>query len=73
MTRIFFFLIGFLLLISGITITILYLNILSYEYNFLEYVKFIIKRAECYLSIIGLIIINLTLFYKGGKKYGIYL
>jgi len=57
----------------GITLTILYLNILSYEYNFLEFVKFIIKRVECYLTIIGLIIINLTLFLKGAKKHGIYL
>jgi len=73
MTRIFFFLFGFLLMVIGITTIILYLNILTYEYNFSEYVKFIIKRGECYLFIIGLIVINLTLFFKGGKKYGIYL
>lgn len=73
MTRIFFFLLGFILMIIGITMVILYLNILSYEYNFFEYVKFITKRWECYLFFIGLIIINLSLFFKGGKKYGIYL
>lgn len=73
MTRIFFFLIGFLFITIGITFTILYLNILSYEYTFVKFVKFITTRVECYLIIIGLIIVNLSLFLKGAKKYGIHL
>lgn len=73
MTRIFFFFVGILLIVIGITILCLYLNILSYEYNFFEYVKFIINRVECYLFLIGLIIVNITLFYRGGRRHGIHL
>lgn len=71
MTRIFFFILGFLLMTLGFTFIILYFNLL-YAYNFNEYVNFIITRIECYLSLVGLIILNLSLF-KGEKKYGIYL
>ena len=42
-------------------------------YNFLEYVNFIIRRVECYFTIIGFIILNLSMYIKGDKKYGLYL
>ncbi|MBQ9854330.1 MAG: hypothetical protein IJO57_04795 [Bacilli bacterium] len=71
MTRIFFFILGFLLMTLGFTFIILYFNLLN-TYNFNEYVNFITTRIECYLSLVGLIILNLSLF-KGEKKYGIYL
>lgn len=73
MTRIFFFFLGFIFLTLGITFIILYLNILSYEYNFSNFVNYIFARVECYLSIIGLLIINLALFLKGDSKHGIHL
>lgn len=71
MTRIFFFILGFTLMTIGFTFIILYFNLLN-TYNFNEYVNFITTRIECYLSLVGLIILNLSLF-KGEKKYGIYL
>ena len=68
MIRIFFFLIGFALMVLGLSFIILYLNLLTIGYNFSQYVNFITKRVECYYALIGLIIILLTLLIKGDKK-----
>ena len=73
MSRIFFFLFGFGLMTLGFIYLILYLNLMNIGYNFLYYVKFIIRRVECYFTIIGLIIMNLSMYIKGDKKYGLYL
>ena len=73
MSRIFFFLLGFGLMTIGFVYIILYLNIISIGYNFSYYVKFISRRIECYFSIIGFIIINLSIYIKGAKKHGLYL
>jgi len=67
-SRIFFFLLGFGLMVVGFTYIILYLNLTSIGYNFSEYVNFIIRRFECYYVIIGLIIILLAMFLKGDAK-----
>ncbi len=73
MTRIFFFLFGFGLMTLGFVYLILYLNLISVGYNFLYYVNFILRRVECYFSIIGFIILNLSMYVKGDKKYGLHL
>lgn len=73
MTRIFFFLFGFGIMTIGFIYTILYLNLLNIGYNFSNYVNFIIRRFECYLIFIGFIIMNLSMYIKGDKKYGIHL
>lgn len=73
MTRIFFFLVGFILLVIGLFFLILYLNLLTIGYNFSFYVNFITRRIECYYTIIGSIIILLTLSIKGEKKNELYL
>ena len=73
MSRIFFFLFGFGLMTIGFVYIILYLNILSIGYNFSYYVNFISRRIECYFSIIGFIILNVSIYIKGDKKYGLYL
>ena len=69
MIRIFFFIVGFILLTIGNTFIILYLNILTLGYNFSFYVNFITRRIECYYTIIGIIIILLTQLKKGDKKH----
>ena len=69
MIRIFFFLVGFALLVIGLVFTILYLNLLTIGYNFSFYVNFIIRRIECYYTIIGFTIILLTIIIKGEKKH----
>ena len=73
MSRIFFFLFGFGLMTIGFVYIILYLNILIIEYNFSYYVNFISRRIECYFTIIGFIILNLSVYIKGDKNSGIYL
>ena len=73
MSRIFFFLFGFGLMTIGFVYIILYLNILIVEYNFSYYVHFISRRVECYFTIIGFIILNLSVYIKGDKNRGLYL
>lgn len=73
MRRIFFFLIGFGLTVIGCSYIILYLNLISIGYNLYEYVNFIIRRVECYFSIIGIIIMILSMMIKGDKDYEQYL
>lgn len=71
--RIFFFLFGFGLMVVGFTYVILYLNLLSIGYNFLEYVNFIFSRIECYFIFVGLVILILSICIKGDAKYELYL
>jgi hypothetical protein len=59
--RIFFFLLGFGLMVIGFTYVITYLNLLTIGYNFNEYIHFITSRYECLIAIFGFIIINLTI------------
>ena len=73
MIRIFFFLIGFALMVLGFSFLILYLNLLTFGYNFSFYVNFIIKRIECYYAPIGLIIVLSTILIKGDKKNELHL
>lgn len=56
MTRVFLFIIGFILLVYNFSVLILYLNIMTIGYNFSDYVNFIIRKPELYLFIIGLIL-----------------
>ena len=57
MTRFFFFLVGFGFTLIGSIYIIIYLNLTTIGYNFLEYVNFIIRRPECLVFIIGVILI----------------
>lgn len=62
MFRLFAFLVGFGFTILGNIYIICYLNLMSLGYNLTEYVKFISKRFECLIGLIGLIIIILVIF-----------
>lgn len=73
MTRIFFFLTGFALMVIGFSFIILYLNLLTIGYNFNFYVNFITRRIECYYAVIGFIITLLTIRIKGDKKHELHL
>lgn len=70
--KIFLFLLGFGLSVIGFTYIISYLNLLVMGYTFIDYLTFILKKSECLIAIIGLIIITVVIF-KGGKKHDIYL
>ena len=64
MIRIFFFLIGFGIMTIGFVYIVMYLNLLSIGYNFSDYVNFIRVRFECYFTIIGFFIINISLYKR---------
>ena len=49
MFKTFIFLFGFGLTIISLSYIIMYLNLLTLGYNFLEYVNFISRRFELYL------------------------
>lgn len=66
--RFLIFLIGFGLTVIGLSYIILYLNLFTIGYNFLEYVKFIIRRIECLNFAVGVLLILLSIFYRGGKN-----
>lgn len=73
MTRMFFFLLGFGFMVIGFTYIITYLNLLSMGYSLLDYFKFIISRVECWFSIVGFLLVFLSIFTKGYDKNDIYL
>ena len=73
MVRVFFFLLGFGFTVIGFSFIILYLNLTTMGYNFINYVNFISRRIECYYSIIGLIIMMLSIWIKGDRKDEFYL
>ena len=67
MVRVFFFLLGFGLAVIGCSFIILYLNLTTMGYNFVNYVNFISRRIECYYSVVGVIIMILSLTIKGDR------
>lgn len=71
--KIFLFLLGFGLTVIGFIYIISYLNLLTIGYNFLYYVNFIIRRIECLYSVIGLILIFISINLKKGDKYELYI
>ena len=73
MVRVFFFLVGFGFTVIGCSFIILYLNLTTMGYNFVNYVNFISRRIECYFSIIGIVMMTLSICIKGDKKYEFYL
>lgn len=66
MVKVILFILGILLSSIGLLFDLLYLNLLSMGYSFLEYVKFIISRIECNALFIGII---LLFFLLGGKNF----
>ena len=67
-TRITTFLIGFGLSTIGFMFIISYLNIMTIGYNLLEYVNFIIRRPECLIGPIGLLMSFVSIYMPGGKN-----
>ena len=73
MIRVFFFLFGFGFTTIGFSFMILYLNLLTSQYNFYDYVNFIIRRPECYFGLFGFIIMTISIITKGEDKNELYL
>ncbi|WPZ19137.1 hypothetical protein UM396_04245 [Geobacillus subterraneus] len=55
MVRLFFYLVGFGFSVVGGMMIITYLNIITPERGFSEYMAYIATRAECYLLPLGLL------------------
>ncbi len=66
-TRIVFFLIGFIFMIIGFSYFIIYINLLSFGYTISEYLSYCITRYECWLLLIGIIIILIIMLRKEKK------
>lgn len=61
MFKIFLYFTGVFLVSVGIFFTIIYLNLFSLGYSFIDFVKFIIRRPEFWFIIGGFICILLSL------------
>lgn len=57
MNLLFIYILGIIFTSIGFFYIILYLNLFTMGYSFLNYVNFIIRRFECLLFIIGVLII----------------
>jgi hypothetical protein len=68
MARMFFFLVGFGLMVVGLVHIIIYMNFMTVGYSFNEYVNFIIRSSEFIYTIVGFIIVNLCIFVRGGEN-----
>ena len=71
--RISFLTLGFFMSLIGSIYIITYLNLMTVGYNFLEYVNFIIRRTECVIFMIGMILMLLSIYLPGGDKYELHL
>ena len=56
-----FLILGIFLTSLGLMFILLYTNVLTMGYTFLEFVNFISKRFECWFFIIGIILIIIAL------------
>lgn len=63
-TRIILFIIGFMLMVIGMSYIIVYSNLLTFGYTFKEYLEYLISRYECWYFIIGLLIIIVIIFRR---------
>lgn len=68
MLKFMFFLIGFGFSIIGFSYIITYLNYLTIGYTWHEYFKLILTKPECLLSIIGIIMLFITIFTRRDKR-----
>jgi len=61
MYKLFTLFLGIILTSVGLFFLILYLNLFTLGYSFFDFVKFIIRKPECWLFTIGLILLYLSL------------
>ena len=73
MTRMFFFLLGFGLMVIGFTYIITYMNLMSMGYDFINYLNFIFSKIECQFAVIGFFIVSIIILTKGNEKNDIHI
>ncbi|UQD51412.1 hypothetical protein C0971_04795 [Bacillus methanolicus] len=67
--RLFFFLLGFSLAVSGGISIVAYLNLLATGHGLINYLQFISTRIECYFLPFGLILISLSIYSSPFNKF----
>ena len=67
MLKFILFLFSFGMSVIGFTYVIIYLNLLSIGYSWNDYIKFVLTRFECLISVIGLFIISIILLGRKNK------
>ena len=68
LSRIIFFLVGFCLMVIGLSYIVIYKNLLTFGYSLSEYFEFLVTRYECWYFVIGLLIEIIVVNRKGKKK-----
>ncbi|HHW39067.1 MAG TPA: hypothetical protein GXX18_17845 [Bacillales bacterium] len=68
MFRLFLFLLGFGLAVAGGVTVIAYLNVMALGLSFLDYLLFISTKIECYLLIIGIMLITLSIYIPLNRR-----
>ena len=63
----FLFLVGYALIVISLTLMILYTNLFTIGYNFLEFVQYINRRFVIVYFIVGLILTIYSINYKGDR------
>ncbi|MGG7618539.1 hypothetical protein [Bacillus coreaensis] len=66
--RIFLLLTGFGLAVLGGISTVAYLNLLTTGYTIMDYLEFIKGRIECYLFLVGMLMIWLSIYFPGKEE-----
>ncbi len=66
--RLFLFLLGFGLAVAGGVTVIAYLNVMAMGLSFLDYLLYISNRMECYLLIVGIILITISIYIPLNRK-----
>ncbi|KEF38338.1 hypothetical protein M670_02379 [Schinkia azotoformans MEV2011] len=66
--RLFLFLLGFGLAVVGGVTVIAYLNVMAMGLSFLEYLLYISTRMECYLLMIGIMLITISIYIPLNDK-----
>lgn len=59
--------IGFGLAVSGGVSLIMYLNLLTTGMTFTDYIVFVSTRVECYLFLLGILVITLSIYIPRRK------
>ncbi len=68
LSRIIFFLVGFCLMVIGLSYIVIYKNLLTFGYSLSEYFEFLVTRYECWYFVIGLLIEIIVVNRKGIHK-----
>ena len=73
MSRMFFFLLGFGLMVIGFTYIITYMNLMTMGYSYIDYLSFIVSRIECLFALIGFILVSIIILTKENDKNDLYI